>query len=476
MIACTRCRRGDFVALAIWLVTWAAAGSATAQDGGMAEPPRPSDVVPAAEPAPAPAAIEGESSAPAAAVADESAPNLSDAELAALLAAPPDLDAASESPSLHLYGFGDFLLMKSFQKVQYGAYPPKTVVMTVGNVNLYAAADLTHGFSSLLEVRFTYLPNGSLDPISRQNVSTTVLDYADWNRQVQWGGIVLERFHLDYSYHGLLNLRVGAWLTPYGIWNVDHGSPTVIPVVKPYVIGEQLFPTRQTGFQLHGSQLVGRVTLGYGVTLSNGRGDVQQLDLDENKAVGGRLFLSYSADTTLTLGATVYYGRATRAQRLTVVPGDPPMLVGDSDDSFKELSFAGDLLWEWRALRVQSELISQQVRYDDDSRKFATGFGTPSGFIPDHTAWGAYVLLAYRLPWLNVMPFAVLENFDRGYARKQLLVLGGNSVNVFAVRGGLNIRPIPTVVLKLQYSYILFPGVEPSTKLPNFSCQVAWAF
>ena len=96
--------------------------------------------------------------------------------------------------------------------------------------------------------------------------------------------------------------------------------------------------------------------------------------------------------------------------------------------------------------------------------------------MPDHTAWGSYVLVAYRLPWLGIMPYALFEQFDRGYAEHQLLVLGGNNVNVIAVRAGLNIRPIPAVVLKAQFSYSWFPGTEYDADLPQLSFQAAWAF
>lgn len=400
-----------------------------------------------------------------------------DAELERWLAEPiPEAELASDRPSLSLYGFGDMTVMKAFPSRDLGVFPPKSVVMAIGNVNLYAAADLTHGFSSLLEVRFSLLPNGALDPATLQTISTTTLDYADWNRQVQWGGIVLERFQLDYSYHSLLNVRLGMWLTPYGIWNVDHGSPTVIPAMKPYAIGEQLFPTRQTGFQLFGSHLVGNTTLGYALTLSNGRGDIQQLDLDTNKAVGGRLFLSYAELGTLTLGFSWYTGLATRGQRISVTPGNPPRFANTPDESFKELSFAGDVLWDFRDLRLQAEVISSQRLYRDDARRLASGLGTRSGFLPDHLAWGTYVLAAYRLPWLNIMPYVLWEWFDRGYARSQLIVFGGNTVNVLAVAGGLNVRPIPQVALKLQYSHITFPGAEMRFKIPNLSFQAAWAF
>lgn len=70
------------------------------------------------------------------------------------------------------------------------------------------------------------------------------------------GRIQIERAWLEYSAHSLLTIRAGQGLTPVGIWNVDRGTPTIIPPSRPYVIGIGMFPTRQTGFELYGSYLL----------------------------------------------------------------------------------------------------------------------------------------------------------------------------------------------------------------------------
>jgi hypothetical protein len=67
---------------------------------------------------------------------------------------------------------------------------------------------------------------------------------------LQWGGVEIERAWLEYSAHPLFTIRGGQWLTPYGIWIVDHGSPVIIGVRRPFVVGEALIPERQTGVQI----------------------------------------------------------------------------------------------------------------------------------------------------------------------------------------------------------------------------------
>jgi hypothetical protein len=400
------------------------------------------------------------------------------AELDAIMA---DQGVAAElemdGPSLRVYGFADSSFVKSYYlRAESKKARERPSAFLVGNVNLYAAADLTNGFSSLLEVRFTYMPNGTVNPSTLEFTSTSATDNSDLLRTQNWGGIILERVHLDYSYRSWLNLRVGSFLTPYGIWNVDHGSPTIIPVNKPYAIGEQLFPERQVGVAAFGSLLLRNTTLGYHLTASNGRGDIQQLDFDENKALGARLFVSTEAVGHLTVGVSAYGGRGTRRPTLRLVSGNPITFAYGSDDQFKELALAADLLWEWRGVRVQGELISRQTKYLDPGRfEQVTGTAVPS-LTPDNLAWSSYLLLAYRLPWYTIMPYVQYSNFERGYGGDAVLVGSGNLVNAMTMSGGVNIRPVPAVALKAQFSYAWHPSGEDDNLGSTISIQAAWAF
>ena len=45
--------------------------------------------------------------------------------------------------------------------------------------------------------------------------------------------IILERAYIQWSKLDWLGVRVGQFLTPYGIWNVDHGTPTLITMFRP---------------------------------------------------------------------------------------------------------------------------------------------------------------------------------------------------------------------------------------------------
>ena len=396
------------------------------------------------------------------------------AQLDAILATGASVDDfANDQPSLSFYGFMDMTVQRSFVAQELRAIFPNHAIFAMGNINLYASANLTRGFSSLLEVRFSYMPNGTIDSKTLAYTNTTAQDHADWLRPNQWGGVVIERAHLDYSYHALLNVRMGQFLTPYGIWNVDHGSPTVIPITRPYPIGEQLFPTRQVGFEVFGSDLIGSVTLGYHLTLSNGRGPAYQLDFDRNKAVGGRVFVAGHGVGDLTVGLSAYGGRATLAPRIALDTGK--IAVG-SDDSSTEVALAADLLWEWRGLRIQGEFIANRVEYGERSRKLVSGYaGVNAGFVPDHLARGAYGLVGYRLPWAGLMPYFLTHYFDRGFAERQTLLTGANQVNTLGYQGGINVRPLAAVVFKVQGGIAWVPRVQNATQ-KYLSLQAAWAF
>jgi hypothetical protein len=309
-------RRGSCFVSALTLVVAFGGSSAHAQTPTPAAEPPATDV-----PATAPPAVTPEETsppgtpAPAANTTDTAkAPEAesvksqaSDAEAAALEA---ELNSQSSSTDvsefkLNFYGFADFTFTQPI-----GDFTLLNAKSTfaVGKLNLYAAADLGDDWRSLTEIRFSYLPNGSaaLANPPPPRTDTTANDYTDLSRPVKWGSIIIERAWLEHTFHPALTVRAGQWLTPYGIWNVDHGSPVIVGVRRPYIVGETLFPERQTGLEIYGAWGFGASQIGYHVTLSNGRGPIDSYqDLDNNKALCGRLFWKQETDFgALTLGAS----------------------------------------------------------------------------------------------------------------------------------------------------------------------------
>jgi hypothetical protein len=395
------------------------------------------------------------------------------AEIAALQsqsAGSSEVNGQGEHYKLDLYGFADFAYVR-FLGESSAAYPSDST-MGIGNLNLYMASELGDEWRSLAEVRFMYLPNGGQPTSSGfgPNTDTTVYDNNDFARPVQWGGIHIERAWLERTFHKLLTVRVGHWLTPYGIWNVDHGSPVVIGVGRPFIVGEALFPASQTGVELYGTVDVARIQLGYHLTLSNGRGPAAtMLDYDNNKAIGGRLTLRYeSAFGTLNVGTAAYRGMYSSKHTQLGADSNGTTTMGTVTDSqYNELSLSVDLKWQWRGFLVQGEAIENQVAYTAAGRTVSALPGAPS-FNSDYRRWGAYGLAGYRFAFLGIMPYAGI-----GYYKEASSAWIPKLWDIWL---GINVRPTPRVVLKLQYTKVHF-YLDPQTPdMQLLQAQTAWSF
>jgi hypothetical protein len=454
----------------------------TAPEAAGNEPAAPAAAAPAPEaPAAAPAAVPAaeKPAAPDEAKANAAADAAAEAAAAAATSEAIASKGSEEADAvkLNLYGFTDFTYSTQLGNFQL-ASPYSS--FAVGKLNLYAAADLGSGWRSLAEIRFMYLPNGqppasnTFPPPAR--LDTSVGDYTDLNRPVKWGGVSIERAWLEHTFHPALTVRVGAFLTPYGIWNVDHGSPVIIGVRRPYIIGEGLFPEHQTGVELYGSWNLGPSQVGYHVTLSNGRGPIDSYqDLDSNKAIGGRLYFKHDSSSfgTLTVGTSGYKGTYTDSSH-TIAPDPVTGKWVGSDPiaaQYKELSLAADVKWELGGLLVQSELVMNDRAYPDDKRPpLYPVAGGPPGVTPDNRRVGIYGLAGYRFPFLGIMPFWGAEYYDVG--------VYSFSGPVGATWGGLNVRPTARVVLKAQYTYSWFAKWQ-GPDLGHFNgldLQAAWSF
>lgn len=485
-----------------------------------AAPPAPVVGEPAATTAPAAAAPDGRAAPPAATAAARADANAASpkadapagtagADAAApTTAAPPDAPAAPEAssealseemvgggseagsegqdtPKLEIYGFADFSYLQSFGNrsnlaQQYVIPYPS---FYVGHLNMYLASTLGENWRGLAEVRFVYSPLGDDHKQASDGtfpvVATTTNDYAEVQRFFDWGGIEIQRAWLEYQPWDFLAIRGGQWLTPYGYWNDDHGSPTIITVRKPLPIGDAMFPERQTGLMAWGRYFFGSSMLGYALTLSNGRGPYDAIrDLDTNKAIGGRLYYETSAFGTLTVGVAGYRGRytaSTKRYRVDGVGSNSPSAVvyRTIDSAYDELSLGADLRFLYGGLHLQAEVMMNEAAYDERHRpRLLEEFSARPMFAADYRRFGGYVLLGYRMRWHGVMPYLMTEHSN--YANFS------SSPPVWLYTVGLNVRPTANVALKAELGRLHFSGVG-STGLGRddlwfMGTQAAWAF
>ncbi len=383
-------------------------------------------------------------------------------------------EAAMGEYNLNFYGFADFSVQRYLFESADG-YPPS---FSVGRLNLYFGGELGDNWRTLTEVRFSYLPNGTLaagsDPfVAPVLTNTTVPDYVDYERPRRYGSIILERAWIEKTFETWLTVQAGHYLTPYGIWNVDHGSPVILGVTRPYAVGESLFPESQTGFLIHGSEAVGAANVGYTLTLSNGRGPFDTTkDLDENKAVGWRLRGSYDSDVGIfSLGYSGYLGDYTEGtQTWTLNPDGTFEASIRKDVNYAELGTAVDFKWELGGASIQSEFIMQQVQQKNPQVRYldATPF-SPAGLLPDYRRLGIYGIAAYRFDsLLGLTPWIGTEYYDTGRQPGSFFPKGVQELYL-----GLNLRPTPRVVLKTQYVGVFVKDIE---RIDILNGQVAWSF
>jgi len=450
-----------------------------------AEAPAPEPAAPAPEPAtPAPEPPEPEPTAPAQPVVDPpalEATDVSEDQLMAAIDAELLADHTTSEPRLSLYGFADLTFYKYFLHENSGfrSFLYTEGAFAIGNLNVYLSSNLGAGWSSMAEVRFSYLPNGSRRVAGGEieRSQTDSVDYSNLGTDRRTGSVLIERVYLQYTPTSFLSLRAGQWLTPYGIWNVDHGSPTIIPVARPFTISFALMPERQTGIQAEASRTLAdewRVSAMLG--LSNGRGPVDEYaDLDSNKAVTGRLQATWRRKGTLQIGTTAYYGRYTDLRQSTELNGAGVRIVDQVQEQFDELVLGADILFKLGGFHLQAEFVSNQQRYTDEGRPMRNAVE----YWPDLERFGTYGLVGYRFDWFGLMPFVVGEYFQISNNFEPAREPGDDAV--IHVMAGLNARPTPNVTLKVQGQVALS-----ATDLPRGSAlehplwgiqsQAAWAF
>ncbi len=148
----------------------------------------------------------------------------------------------------------------------------------IGNLNLYFDAQPIKDWRALVEIRFTNAPQGLVTNYgglagTYERVGTRQNDphAAQLNAPMWRGSTVIERAWIEWNRLQLLKVRVGNWFTPFGIWNEDHGTPTLISPALPQFMLQGWMPVRQTGVMAHGNTFSGDGELGYAATFSNGR-------------------------------------------------------------------------------------------------------------------------------------------------------------------------------------------------------------
>jgi hypothetical protein len=280
---------------------------------------------------------------------------------------------------------------------------------------------------------------------------------SDASRGSKNHGITLPRVHTDLLLSDEIKIRVGKFITPSGIWNVDHGSPTILTIKQPYETSFlPIFPESQTGVQLFGHKPFGDQDISYAGWLSTGRGsyddDFGQIPKNlDDWAAGAHLQTDMSYLDGIRLGGTFHTGTIRDSYEWDLLPATPLTDLANSDhvlvDSayMRELIYGLDAKVSWMHFVLQGEWNHRQVR-----NLMAGETKT------DFNAW--YVLLGRQFsinPSFDATPYAMYEQISwSGTDNNPALGFSLVPISGFGTFiAGVNFGIFTNVHLKMEYSH-----------------------
>ncbi len=394
-------------------------------------------------------------------------------------------------PSFKVFGFTD-LSMQKYSPAKGDVFALVTadkLSFSIVNTNLYFLSRMTEELSALAEIRFSFFPQGQ-EKVALQ-VERTDTSYRNpiTGGTSRLGGLAIERVVVRYEPLPWLSVLAGRFLTPAGIWNIDHGSTVVIPVRLPPLISLEMFPLSQTGLVLEGRHSLATAwMLGWMLTVSNGRSPTEAVkDLDENKALGGKLSIAYDrGPLSLSLGSYCYFGKYTNDSRTAVPDLETHVFHSDIEvtEQYEELISVSSLLAKFHGLRLQAEYAYRLVDHsthplvelkDAQTLFYRTGTTRDSTlYVPNFFQQALFLLLAYelpryaRLPNVRVTPYVFMNVFeDADYT----------PINSFkSVLGGVNLGLTASMVLKLEGGILRLHKAIADNDVEIFSAQLATSF
>lgn len=392
-----------------------------------------------------------------------------------------DQEVDEDQRGIDIYGFFDVAFVKTLahKGSLMEGLTNRESTFVLQNTNLYFSSRMSDSLSAITELRFTFRPHGNEQQfefpaagLAYERIDTEVDDQLS-NEHFRLGGVSIERAHLTWQPRDYFGLIAGYYLTPYGIWNEEHGSPVRTSIRPPHMSVARVVPQAQLGIAVKGRFFpAARTYFDYGITLSNGRGPMDTvMDLDENKALGLKLKLIYEGKKfRLSAGGYGYMGDYTDIKRY-VKSVTPEFSVGQEvTESYSEYIGAFDLLLEAGDFRFQGEYVWRLTQYD--IRVPRPQMEGP-GYKPDYLAYGGYGMLSYTLPLehllgeMKLAPYVSLEFSEQD-----------ETIDLFSILisvVGLNFKPSAYVVLKLEGTY-LHPTKNDDFRVAFIMAQMAVSF
>lgn len=401
---------------------------------------------------------------------------------------------ATKEDRFQISGFIDFQFgySKLLSNKRVGGFQLNTNKhFSVNNLNLYLKFNISKGWEVFSEIRFLYAPTGLRTAWSDvSDPTSTVLpkkilfypvdtSYYDNNLVLgKYGSIAIERAYIEWNRYDFAKFRVGHFLTPFGIWNQDHGAPVVTSVRTPIIVAAPIqnvgMPSSQTGGQFLGKTNIPVINtlFEYAVYVSNGNSvsDTVNDQHDNDFAFGGFLnfkFTSLAKITDLDFGGSAYHGKRTYPFYQYTVPTflmsstgfifmNPYLIPSlekykiDQMDTIAtaHIKIAFNNLPGDSTIVLQGEYLHQWVHeYGMGNLVNASGLvKKPENYLYT-TTYGQFEwqFLGWLTPYFR-FEYTKITSSDPFWAANL------KSMNLYI--GGLNFRIIPEVVLKLEYQYV----------------------
>jgi len=288
------------------------------------------------------------------------------------------------------------------------------------------------------------------------------------NLDGQDGSVSVEFAYLDFLLKDYLNIRGGLLLVPVGITNEQHEPTTFYGVFRPSV-ETQIIPTtwRENGLGLHGGfDFASAGNLSYKAYLMNSA-DSRGFKAANNRGIRTRgnrsrfndvAFVSrldYYPVPSVRVGGSMYLGNT--GQDVSVSNADSP-LDGDKIKGFWQI-YEADAQFKWRGLDLRG-LITWT--FLDDADEINANLGFTGDDSVGSKQFGYYIVAAYNVlgemnlqsRYLqNLSPFFRFEDYDTqksvptGFLRNP-----ENDRREYTF--GLDYKPIPNVVVKIDYQFL----------------------
>lgn len=409
----------------------------------------------------------------------------------------------AENDKFNFYGFADMSITKYFPKD--GSFSmgidrmDEKTNFGLDHINLYGSFQPNSRLRFLTELSFQDKPvdyqnkTGARyimsSPFFSSDSTWTVAEVAPKNKiqkgitLYDWGSFSVERAVFSVALNRYLNFSFGKFITPAGIWNVDHGSPVIMTILQPTQYShDEIYPKSQIGIMEDGKAFLGDADFSYSVYISTGR-DNQSLYEPQDLSAGGQLRMGLPLLDEFTFGLSGYTGRINtklRSQITTMVFTDPFDFSKYTTESvfedvnllkYREDVFGCDVrLSGWRTT-LQAELNYQHM--EDQLKDDAT-----SGTL------GAYVMGSVdvlKKENLKITPYAYYERvkyYDAIENPNNMGMVVSKGYHKFM--GGVNFRAFTNYGIKLEYNWtsIELPTPDPDKlgDIPGIASQFYIAF